>query len=244
MESAEAIPLMNGINQAAARPYSYGDMGMGFGGSGALWVILFMAMFGGGGFGFGGGMRDVASKSDVYASQQFEQLQNSVNNICQQLGQNTFNMAQLNQNTNERISNVNANMNEQFGNLKLESYKGDCETQKLVDQAKYELGRQICEGLGLVNANIVAQSQSIKDMMCQNTIQDLRDELKAERTAAAAKQVEQSNNISQLNQNQYLVNTLRPAVVPAIVVGNNIPNNGVQNQPYPGFGFGIGGFGV
>lgn len=240
MDSAEAIPLMNGINQAA-RPYGYGDMGMGFGGGGALWVILFMALFGGGGFGgFNSGLRDVASKSDVYASQQFEQLQGSVNNICQQLGQNMFNMAQLNQNTNERISNVNANMNEQFGNLKLESYKGDCESQKLIEQTRYELARQLCEGLGQVNANIVAQSQSIKDMMCQQTIQDLRDKLEVERTAAAAKQVEQSNNISQLLQNQYLVNTLRPPVVPAIVVGNNVPNQ----QTYPGFGFGIGGFGV
>ena len=241
MDSAEAIPLMNGINQAA-RPYGYGDMGMGFGGSSALWVILFMAMFGGGGFGFNGGMRDVASKSDVYASQQFEQIQNSVNGIVQQLGQNMFNISQLNQNTNERISNVNANMNQQFGDLKLESYKGDCESQKLIEQTRYELARQLCEGLGQVNANIVAQSQSIKDMMCQQTIQDLRDKLEVERTAAAAKQVEQATNISQLLQNQYLVNTLRPPVVPAIVVGNNTPNT--NTQAYPGFGFGIGGFGV
>ena len=40
MESAEAIPLMNGINQAAARPYSYGDMGMGFGASVAMLLLV------------------------------------------------------------------------------------------------------------------------------------------------------------------------------------------------------------
>lgn len=238
MDSAEAIPLMNGINQAA-RPYGYGDMG--FGGNSALWVILFMAMFGGGGFGFNGGMRDVASKSDVYASQQFEQIQNSVNGIVQQLGQNMFNFAQLNQNTNDRISNLNASVNQQIGDLKLTSYQGDCETQKLVEQTRYELARQLCEGLGQVNANIVAQAQGVKDMLCQQTIQDLRDKLEVERTAAAAKQVEQNTSISQLLQNQYLVSVLRPPVVPAIVVGNQTTAN---NQPYPGFGFGIGGFGV
>ena len=113
--------------------------------------------------------------------------------------------------------------------------------KKLVEQGKYELARQICEGLGQVNANIVAQAQGIKDMMCQNTIQDLRDKLEVERTAAAAKQVEQNTSISQLLQNQYLVSVLRPPVVPAIVVGNQTTAN---NQPYPGFGFGIGGFGA
>ena len=234
MESAEAIPLMNGINQASR---GYGD-GFGFGGGGALWVILFMAMFAGGGFGFNGGMRDVASKSDVYASQQFEQIQSSINNIVQQMGQNMFNIAQLNQNTNDRISNMNASINQQFGDLKLESYKGDCETQKLVEQTRYELARQLCEGLGQVNANIVAQAQGVKDMFCQQTIQDLRDKLEEHRTSSAAKQVEQNTAISQLMQNQYLINILRPATVPAIVVGTQT----ASNQPYPGFGFG--GFGV
>jgi hypothetical protein len=94
-----------------------------------------------------------------------------------------------------------------------------CETNRNIDAVRYENAQNTCSIITNANEN----TQKILDKMCQYEIQGLRDKVTEQNSVIQS----QGFQLSQLNQNAYLINTLRPYPVEAV------PFNGF----YPGFGF-------
>ena len=220
--------------------------GGGFGGMGdgeGWWIILLFLILGGRGFGngFGGGNGcgcggGCATQSDVRAAVDQQTLISKMDQQTYGIADATF---ALNNaiNTNFRgvdnaICNLGFNMAQGFNGLGMQLANCCCETQGAIKDVAYQnamsanaIQQQIasccCENekIALQNRFDAAMMNSgtlqaidklgdrIIDYMCQNEKQNLRDENMALRLAA-----------SQSHQNQYLINQLRPAPVPAFTV--------------------------
>ena len=77
-----------------------------------------------------------------------------------------------------------------------------CETNRNIDAVRYEAAQHTCE---ITNA-IHAEGEATRALINANTMQDLRDKLQAAQF-----------QLSQVNQNAYLVDQLRPCARPAYI---------------------------
>lgn len=224
--------------------YGYGD-GCGMGGGG-IWAILLLALLGGRGFGgrdgFDGGRGGCcppATCQDVNEAAFHNEMESRFNSIQQTIDHN--NDCDFQREIEMQIANgfggVNLATCKGFGetnmNIAETKFAGlmeSCKTQAQIaqcrcdelradDQIRFEAQQNKCE----IMKNDDCNTQKILDKMACNEIQELRDKL----------QNEKFQN-SQLMQNTFLVNQLRPYPTPAWPSCN--PMN-----PHMGFGFG-GGF--
>lgn len=81
------------------------------------------------------------------------------------------------------------------------------ETNRNIDAVRYENSKNTCE---ITNA-IHAEGEATRALINANTVQELRDRLEARDRDILARDFQ----LSQLAQNQYLVNTIKPCPIPA-----------------------------
>lgn len=197
----------------------------GFGGNSGWWIILLFLVFGRNGWNNGGSGGNCATQADVRAAvdqqtliskldqqtygladstyainnvlnQNFRSVDNALCNVGYQALQNTNALqGAINNNTTQGIMNTNA-LSRQLSDC-------CCDMEKMNMQGRFDA--QMYNNSTLIAIDKLGDR--IIDYMCQNEKQALRDENFALRLSA-----------SQSNQNQYLVNQLRPAPVPSFNV--------------------------
>ena len=207
-------------------------------GDGNWWIILlFILLLGGRGLGFGGGGEPCATQSEVRNAVDQQTLISKLDQQTYGLADSTFALNNvINQNfrgVDNAICNLGFNMAQGFNGLGMQMANCCCETQGAIKDNTTQgilntnaLSRQLsdcCCDLEKMNMQGRFDAQTynnstliaidklgdrIIDYMCNNEKQALRDENMALRLAA-----------SQSQQNQYLINQLRPAPVPAFTVG-------------------------
>ena len=84
-----------------------------------------------------------------------------------------------------------------------------CETNRNIDNVRFENSKNTCE---ITNA-IHAEGEATRALINANTVQELRDRLEARDRDILARDFQ----LSQLAQNQYLVNTIKPCPIPAYI---------------------------
>lgn len=218
-----------------------------FGGGGWWAIILFAMIFGWGRGGWGNnnsgdaGYQGAVTRSDLCSEFNFNNLSRSVlgiqNGICDGFyamntgllngfnNTNTAMMQGFNASTIAAMQNQNA-LSTQLANCCCENRQGQADI-------KYAMATDTCALQNTMNTNtrdIIdnqnANTRSILDYLCQNQISDLKDKL-------AAAQLENQNlkfAASQEVQNNYLVNALRPAPVPAFNVPAPYQYSGCGNS--------------
>jgi hypothetical protein len=168
------------------------------GGMGEMWnnpfiYLVWLAVLGGGGglFGnrFGGGAESPAVQGALTRSDLFEGFNTQDTN------------AQLRGITNglsDGFYAVNSGMKDGFYGIK----DAICGTNRNIDAVRYDV----------TNA-IHAEGEATRALINQNTIQELRDKLEARDREIMTRDFQ----LSQLAQNQYLVNEIRPCAKPAYI---------------------------
>lgn len=236
-----------------------------------MFMPMFMMMGGNGWWGnnaasaaLAGGLAansDVATKTDIYASQNYNRIQDGVQGLSIQQN-NAF------QQTMQQIAGVNAGIIAQFGgvaqqlgDIKYENLKAECDTQRSIDNTNYNMQRGFCENSGQMNiiamnqqAQFNAGIQKVLDKLCEQNEERLKDELQLERTLNAARQVELNNRIQGINLNNTIIregnaviDAIRPYPVPAwnvsspyVSLGYGYYNggafNGINGGYYPNYG--------
>ena len=84
-----------------------------------------------------------------------------------------------------------------------------CETNRNIDAVRYEGAQNTC---AITNA-IHAEGEATRALINANTVQELRDKLEARDREVMVRDFQ----LSQLSQNAYLVNELRPCAKPAYI---------------------------
>lgn len=181
MDSTGITPVMN-----VGAGYGYGD-GCGFGGNG-LWLFAILALMNGG-FGWGGrGYDRAATTEDLASGFNFSGVNNKLNEI-------TSGIAGVNQNLGNAICQLGYQDAQHTYELGSKIDNCCCATQRAIDSVKFDMANYSAA----TNANVTAQVQSIKDMLC------------------ADKMAAQQARIQQLELQQALCGV--PRILPATVYG-------------------------
>lgn len=168
--------------------------------------LVWLAVLGGGN-GLFGGNRDAALQGSITRSDLFEgfnnqdvngQLRGITNGIC------------------DGFYAVNSGMKDGFygiqGSLAENRFAQQnccCETNRNIDAVRFDASQNTC---AITNA-IHAEGEATRALINANTMQDLRDKLEARDRDIMTRDIQ----LSQLNQNAYLVNELRPCAKPAYI---------------------------
>ena len=222
----------------------------GWGNGDGWWILIILfALFGGWGNGFNGNGCGCASKNttdviDATLQRGFDNqgVMSKLNGIEQGICSLGYDqLAQINQIntnimqtgygiTNAIQANSIASM-QQSNALQAQLADCCCENRAAIAQVRYDMATDTCAVTNAIqqaarditdNAN--ANYRSLHDEMVASQM-----EAKNDRIAELQSQVQALNLAqSQSNQNQYLINTLRPSAIPAFQVPN----------PYAGYGYG------
>lgn len=84
-----------------------------------------------------------------------------------------------------------------------------CTTNRNIDSVRYDMSKGFCDVAGAIHA----EGEATRALINANTMQDLRDRLEARDRDILARDFQ----LSQLAQNQFLVNELRPCARPAYI---------------------------
>jgi hypothetical protein len=84
-----------------------------------------------------------------------------------------------------------------------------CGTNRNIDGVRFDMSKGFCDIAGAIHA----EGEATRALINQNTIQELRDRLEARDRDILARDFQ----LSQLSQNQYLVNEIRPCAKPAYI---------------------------
>lgn len=203
-----------------------------FGGDGWWAIIIFALIFGwgNGGYGFGGGNSGGVADGYVLASDfaNVERKIDAVNNgVCDgfyamntgmlngfagvtQAVTNGFSAAEL------ARCNQQAALMQQLNAMQMQAQECCCENRQAIAQVRYDMATQACDTRNTIqNAarditdNQNAGTREILNFLTNNRLRELEAENSTLKLAA-----------SQAAQNNYLVNTLRPAPIPAYQVQN------------------------
>ena len=165
-----------------------------FGDGGFFWIVvlfLIFGMMGGGGFGWG---NNAAMQGAITRGELYEGF-----------------------NTNAILQNQNGLMRDNFGlqreilENRFDAQKCCCDTQKEILESRYttQLGFQAQQAQQAqcccdLKTAIHAEAEATRQLINQNTMQELRDNLQAAQL-----------QLGNLNQTQTLINALRPCPIPA-----------------------------
>ena len=200
----------------------------GWGDGSWLWfIIVIFAIFGGwgNGFGYGGNNgRDgypCATQADVRAAVDQQTLISKLDQQTYGLASSTYDINNTLMNGFHGVDNAVCTLGYQtqqgFNNLGYQNQQCCCETQRLIER-----------GFADTNYNISTQTNAIQNAMCNNT-RDIIENQNANSRAVlnflvndkiATLQAENQNlklKASQAEQNQFLVNELRPCAKPAYI---------------------------
>lgn len=199
----------DGMTMGYLMGQSEGNNGGGWGGFGeGIWAVIILAiLFGRGGLGGfggfgGGGDGGCATQADVRAAVDQQTL-------ISKLDQQTYGLADSTYALNNTITNGFHGVDNALCNLGYQTQTGFNGISRQLADCCCTIERQIERGFCDTNANIAAQTRSIIDYLTNEKIDGLRAENQALRFQA-----------SQVAQNQYLVDQLRPCPVPAYITCN------------------------
>lgn len=169
--------------------------------------LVWLAVLGGGGLFGGRGVSDAAVQGAITRSDLFEgfnsqdvngQLRGITNGVC------------------DGFYAVNSGMKDGFYGIqgalaenRFASQQCCCETNRNIDAVRYENSKNTCE---ITNA-IHAEGEATRALINANLMQELRDKLEARDRDIMTRDIQ----LSQLSQNAYLVNELRPCAKPAYI---------------------------
>lgn len=192
-----------------------------FGGNGGWWIILLFLFAGWGrGFGgFGGNVENPATQADVRAAVDQQTLISKLDQQTYGLADSTYalNSAIMNgfHGVDNAICTLGYNMQGGFNNLSHQMSDCCCSIERGIERGfadtNYNLATQSCD----IRRAITDGTREVIDFLVKDKIATLQAENADLRLAA-----------SQARQNNYLINELRPAPVPAYAVAN----------PYAGYG--------
>lgn len=197
---------------------SEGGNNGGWGGFGdGIWAVIILAiLFGRGGFGgfggFGGGDGgNWATQADVRAAVDQQTLISKLDQQTYGLADSTYALNNTITNgfhgVDTAICNLGFNTQQGFNTLGYQMKDCCCETQRLIERGFCDVGNAINMQTRDIIDNQNANYRGIMDFMTQAKMDALRSENDALRLSA-----------SQAKQNQYLIDQLRPAPVPAFSV--------------------------
>ena len=182
-------------------------------------VWMFMARsFNGWGEGYGPGMAGLATAAGQYATQADIQRAFDTNTITQKLdgitnglsdgfyAVNTSNLQGFNGIQRDLCAGFNS-VNNGIAENRFAAQQCCCETQKGIMENRYAAEKNTLE---ITNA-IHAEGEATRALINANTMQELRDRLEARDRDILSRDFQ----LSQLAQNQYLVNTIKPCPIPA-----------------------------
>lgn len=197
--------------------------GYGYGyGAEWIWIIVLFAIFGGGnGFGFG---RNGSAVTQMELQQGFD-TQNIVGKL-DRLGDGLASgfYAQA-RDLCTGFAAVNAAISEN----RFAAQQCCCETNRNIDAVRYENAKNTCD---IVRA-IEKDGEATRALITQNTMQALRDKLADKDRDIQTRDFQ----LSQLNQNATLINTLRPTPIPAYITCSPYQ---AQMVAYDNYGCGCG----
>ena len=229
------------------------------GGNGFWWVIIFFiiaGMFGGGNL-FGGNrggntladaviasnLSNSRSSGDLatteYVSNQFSnqndkflayQNQSAINQTDRDVLESSFSTTKE---VLENRYNNSLQTNQLQAQMSNEALRAQMQMSNNALQNQMQISNCCCE----LKQEGVTNTQKILDVLCQNTIDNLRDKL-----ADRDRELQTARfTISQIDQTANLTNTLRPYPTPSYIVSS--PYTSLYN-PYYGYGYGYGVSGV
>ena len=191
-----------------------------WGDGGWLWIIVVFALlfgWGGNGFGWGGNNgRDgypCATQADVRAAVDQQTL-------ISKLDQQTYGLADTFTALNNTLNSNFRGIDNAICTLGYQNQQCCCETQRLIER-----------GFADTNYNIATQTNAIQNAMCNNT-RDIIDNQNSNTRSIldflvndkiATLQAENQNlklKASQAEQNQYLINQIKPCPIPAYISCN------------------------
>ena len=180
------------------------------------WFIILALLFGWGGNGFGGfgnggaGMTGyelgkVATTNDVASGFNNSAVLSSLNDL--KLGQ-----AGLQQTLCQGFNGINTTVLTSANSLQAQLAECCCQTQRAIDGVNFNNAQNTCQ---IVNA-IHAEGNATRDLITQNKIETLQAKLADKDRDILSRDFQ----LSQLSQNNYLVNRLAPCPIPAYMVAN------------------------
>lgn len=225
---------------AAVTDNNRSDGGFGDGGGWWAWIILF-ALFGwgGNGFGFGGGGNGAQSSfTDAAIQRGFDNqaVISKLDGITQGICDAAYASLSQTNGINQNIMQTGFGLQSAINGVGHQISDCCCTTQRSIDQVRYDMAQDTCAITNAMSSGFAQLDRTISDQFCQ---------LKMEQKDATI--AEQQNLInalnlaqSQANQNQYLINQLRPCPSPAYVVPNPYCCNGSGYSYGNGCGCGCG----
>lgn len=208
-----------------------GNRNNGWGNGDGWWVLIILfALFGWGGRGFGGfggagnGCDSAcATVGDVergFNQNATNQRFNAIDNAFAQVGYRSLEQANA---TNQGIAQLGYQLQGDFCNLGTQLQQCCCDTQRAIDGVNYNMSQGFCQlgntfqsGVRDIIDSQNANYRALHDEIVANRMEDKNAQIQALQSQVQALNLAQS----QANQNQYLVNQLRPCPQPAYVVAN------------------------
>ena len=206
------------------------NRGVMFGGDGWWAIIIFALIFGwgnGGYGGFGGGGNSGGVVDGYVLTSDFANVERKIDGVNSGMCDGFYAQAQLINGVTQGMSNgfmtaelsranQQAALMQQLNAMQRSADNCCCENRAAIAQVRYDMATQACDTRNTIqNAarditdNQNAGTREILNFLTQSRIQGLESENQALKLAA-----------SQAAQNNYLVNTLRPAPIPAYQVQN------------------------
>lgn len=169
----------------------------GFMDGNGMWVffLFFLLAWGGNGFFGNRGNESVATSADVQRGFDTNTIISKLDGIANGICDSTY---ALNNSITSNANSISMGIN----NLAHEVESCCCTTNRNIDSVRYENAKNTCD---IVNA-IHADGEATRNLITQNTIQELRDNLQAAQL-----------QIGSMSQTQTLIDTLRPCAIPAYV---------------------------
>lgn len=224
-----------------------GNRGNGWGDGNGWWVLVILfALFGwggnrgfGGGYGFGGGSgcdSACASVGDVergFNNQSTQQRFNALDNAFAQIG---YRELQNFNTVNNGICQLGYQLQGDINGLSSQIASCCCDTQRSIDGVNYNMSQGLCSVTNAISTaarditeNQNANYRALHDEIVANRMEDKNAQIQALQSQVQALNLAQS----QANQNQYLIDQLRPCPQPAYITCNPWGANG-----YGGYGYG------
>ena len=168
-----------------------------------VWIWAFSAF--GGGFG-ANRANESLTRAELCDGFNFQNVENGIrgiqNGLCDGFyALNTTNLQGFSGVDNALCQGFNG-VNQNINQARFDNQQCCCETNRNIDNVRYEMSRGFCDVITAQNQN----TQRILDKMCEQEIQGLRTELQSAQLAL--------NNVAQTNT---IINAVRPFPQPAYI---------------------------